>query len=228
MKFAAALMMACARCAAPAAARPRGESVMMLVQAYPAEVPDDLSGINQARVVLMRYADCLIGHSALMVKRALAMYSEEEANKALARMSIDACLTTGLLRFQPRLLRGALFIELYRREFRHGAPALPATPIDFAADINMPRDYYGYSQFVSRRKFADCVVRANEGAAHTVVMATAATHSETEAFAALAPSMEHCLPAGERFQMDRLSLTSLLAEVLYRNAHSSLVPAEKK
>lgn len=226
----ASTMMVCALCALPALAQTAGPTGSRVKRPEAAQAPPNLKGADQGRVTLLRYADCLADRKPVAVKRALAMYSTEASDKALAAMSTSECLGDGMLRFGARALHQALYISLYRHAFGNQVPPLPATPLDFAADQKMPADYRGLSQFLYEMKYGECIARANEGGAHAVILAPIASDTETAAFRALVPAINGCLPAGVRFSVDRLATAGLLAEVLYKDARAatSIALAEKK
>ena len=177
-----------------------------------------MSPEDRAKVTLVRYADCLIDRKVRSVERALRLYAAADYSKALSNLSVNECLSSGELRFSPPLLRGALFISLYRRDFGRAVPTLVPGPFDFAADLNMPADSPEWPEFVGLRRMADCVARADVSAAHVVVTAPIAGQREAEGYAALAPHLSGCLPGGKRFKFNKLMLSSLLAEVLYKEA----------
>lgn len=216
----------------PAAAQKTAETGSVIPRNAPAEIPDGrMSQQDRGKITLVRYADCLTDRKVRGVERALTLPTVVEYSKALSNLSVSECLSNGELRFSPVLLRGALFISLYRRDFGRAVPTLVPGPFDFAADLHMSADSPERPQFVALRRFGDCVARADVAAAHAVVTAPIASKRETAGYAAVMPHLGPCLPGGQQFKLNKLMLSSLLAEVLYKQAvraSASLSPVAAK
>ncbi len=209
-RVALALLSLC--CAVPAAAQglfgPRAADIPM----------GSMDEKDRARVALVRYADCLVHARTRMVRHALDLPPGPLADKEFAALSTDACLSAGQLRFPASLLRGPLFIALYRRNFPGVAPALAPAPIDFAKVSHLAADDPQIPTFVAFRVIGDCVARADPAAAREVVMASPVSPAEKAAFAPLMPRLVACLPGGQRFVFNKMILAGLLAEVMVREA----------
>lgn len=191
-----------------------------IYQGTPAEIPAGLSKEDQARVTLVSYATCLVERNRAGVRKALES-PPRDFDKTAARLSVSECLRSGELRFPASLLRGPLYIALYRRDFGRTVPQLRPEPIDFAQSARLSADDPERPAFAGRFAFTDCVVRRATAAAHAVVLSPTASRSEASSMAALSPSLGPCLPGGTQFRINKLILTGLLAETLYKDADRS-------
>ncbi len=67
-------------------------------------------------------------------------------------------------------------------------------------------------------RFGECVVRADAGNAHALLMTQPATVEEARGFAALAPAFGNCLVAGKQFAANRMVMRGSIAINYYRLA----------
>lgn len=213
--------------AAPTWAQDTGS---IISKAPPASVPDGtMSEAEKARVTIIQYAVCLVGRRPAIVKRALAAYIDEASTSAFGQLTVSECLAdSAQLAFPSSLLRGPLYMALYRREFSGREPAILAEPIDFAAKAGIMPDNPKRDEFVALHGIADCVVRADPALARAAVLAPVRTSAETAAYAAVAPRLANCLPGGQQFRFNRLILGGLLAEALYLDTAATATDAAKK
>lgn len=172
----------------------------------------------EAQRVMNDYARCvLIRRSSLAMRFLQTPPRSREAARAGSRAATNVCLGRGELSFHAPLFRGSLFEALYDREFgRRGAEDLGAVPpIDYAAD-HPDRESDIARQQTSLRQFADCAVRADPAAAHSLIASEVTSEAESRAFAALGPELNGCLPQGIELRFSRPVLRGLIAETLYR------------
>ena len=212
-RLAPALLALC--CTAPGAAQ-------TLLGPRAAEIPEGrMDEKDRARVSIVRYATCLVGARPRTVVHALDQVPGPLANAEYGKLSYGDCLSQGQLRFAASLLRGPLFIALYRRDFGRGAPTLAAAPIDFAKVSHLAEGDPQAANFVALRKVADCTARADPAAAHEAVMASPTSPAERMAFTTLLPRLGGCLPGGQHYTFNKMILAGLLAEVMYRDAQAA-------
>jgi hypothetical protein len=151
--------------------------------------------------------------------------SDRAWGSATAALANDECLQSGELRFNPRLLRGSLYIAKYQRDFRSAEPQIRTEQVNYLP-ADLPKDdpqWKGvYYAVVS---FSDCVVRANPASSRDLVLAPIATARESAALNALMPALSGCLPSGSKLKIGKEQLTGGIAEALYRLSIPATVPA---
>lgn len=182
-----------------------------------AVMPDrPMSGKDRARAMLLSYADCILRVDRSDAMRAITAPPGPESDRMLTKIAVDECLGAGELRFSPQLLRGALYIDLYRRDYRGKTPAISAEPLDFAGGVSI--DDPRRQNIIGMLSFADCVIRADPLDARQIVFSPVASREESKGYAGLMPHLSACLPKGKQFVFSKISLSGAIAEVLYREA----------
>lgn len=179
-----------------------------------AEVPNDssLSDVDRARVMMRRFATCIVQKSREHVLSVLKNY-----NGPLGDLADSDCLGDGTLQMPLELFRGALFAALYSNDFRSDPKiTFPDPPLTFS-DCDSCADVAAYQSYVALRHFADCVVRAAPAESRTLALARPASAEEKRAFFALEPHLSACLQKGTTISFSRSVLAGLIAEVLYRD-----------
>ena len=167
--------------------------------------------------VINDFARCVVKIRPRSVEAAIKTFpGSAEASNALGKVLDPACMPDGEVNPDPILLRGGLYEALYEAEFGTRGPlALPAgLKVDYAqgSDLTKPAE----AGQVVLRQFADCVVRANTGSAHRLVLSKVGSTEEEAAFDALAPTLGPCLQKDATIKVSRPVLRSLIAETLYR------------
>lgn len=188
----------------------------------------NVSPSERARLALNELALCRLekddaAFKKLMMEQPVPELAEEAYTKLALGNLADDCFIEGELRLTAPLYVGSVYVALLRTEYRR-ADRLPAlTPIDYSslADKNTAIG----AQFIATRDFAQCVVMAGPAQSAALIFSRELSKSENEAFAAVAPQLGPCLPAGQKFTMSRSSLFGLLAEALYRSSIAQPVPA---
>lgn len=135
--------------------------------------------------------------------------------KPISELATSDCLVSGLAQFSATVWRGALYGELYRREFAAGPPVLMEQTIAFGE--NMP-DFQGN---IGILHVADCVIRQDPANVHSFIMQTGRGAREQAAFAALVPLLGPCVPAGQTVTLTKTSLEGAFSEAMYRQAQRS-------
>jgi hypothetical protein len=181
-------------------------------QAQAGVVTDD-----RLRALLVNDATCLIEYSRPRVNAFLRMAPETPNGEAQARLlGQSACMEGDRLSFQPNQLRGALFIALYQAQFGTSEPGL----VDPGQEATVwPRS--SDTRIAAMQSFAACVVRADPADARRAVLATPDSAAENVAIAGLRPQLDSCFPKGGTAAFNRMALSGLLAEALYRLAPSA-------
>lgn len=188
----------------------------------PAQRPDSGSNAQMARVWLDGDAACMVGRDSKGVSLALdaPFANEDAALRRLSRMSVDDCLSNSPsgfgvdeLRLSEGLLRGALYANRVSRTVDKLTPEMlpqAALPVpDLTSDP-------GKAPRVAVIRFGECVVRDNPAGSLAFVKARVATSLESDALAALGPSLSKCVTAGTAVKMTKSSVEAALAEAIYR------------
>jgi hypothetical protein len=183
-----------------------------------ARVPERGSMAERGNIVMREFARCTIDKKPGKVAALLAMPLGGEYDKAMRQVVTDDCLSAGEIRFQPILLRGALFTELWQRRVLAESKSKPWGPALPAYDLNAPMvDADAKAQLQqSLLSFGDCIVKRDRPAANDVVVRQVGSKSQDEAYARLMPDLGPCLPQGQQVKFSKPILEGVLAEALYR------------
>jgi hypothetical protein len=186
----------------------------------PAEIertPGALTPQDNARLTLSQFARCVMQKQRSPAIQAIKLppWAADE-RKALVAIADDRCLANGELTIPPDLLRGAMFQELYRERYASGPPALPAVPIDFTDGEKAPLPPEAAVE-VAMRQFGDCVARRDVADSHALVLAGPGSQQEKDAINKLLPHFSACLVQGAKWQITKSVISTLMAEVLYRD-----------
>ena len=189
-----------------------------------------LSAADRRRIAMAEFARCTVDRQSGRVARLLALPAEDVNTTALAAMADDECLASGMMRFKPMLLRGALFVEVYRRRSEAGMrkvawqlPVVPFDPNTQTTTVDGDRNIQ-----MGLLVLAQCVAEHDPVDAKAVVMARTASPAQNAAFAALAPNISQCLPSGQKLTLGKIILEGALGEVLYRGVVPSARPASQE
>lgn len=197
--------------ASPAVAQREADTGTRFTRPKPAEIPDNpsLTEAERGRVALTQFAGCLLEQAP---RRSMDFLNTNKAS-AFRQLELSECLRSGTLRFDESLLRGALFAELYRREYTNKEPKLSDEPFDFAstlADDDQAR--------IGLLMFADCVARQDLANARLFMLSRGGSNDEKKAFAALRPVIGPCVPQGQTVTLTKTAIGSALAEVIYQQS----------
>ncbi len=172
-----------------------------------------------AQRVMNEFSTCTYRRWPRKSEQFLAMFpNSPEAGRAGLALASDLCLDNGQLRFKYTLFRGALFEALYMSRFR-ARPAADiehAPAIDYSLGATPETNPASVVTETALRNFADCVVRANPGAARALILSKVTSKEESAAFATLQTGLNACLSRGVELSFSRPILRGLVAEVLYR------------
>lgn len=85
-----------------------------------ARIPDGSDkNIDAARIVAANFARCVVARNPKGVARAIDLPPGPLSSKAMTALATSECLDSGQMTIPQRVMRGALFVELYRvREVR--------------------------------------------------------------------------------------------------------------
>ena len=171
------------------------------------------------RATLVNDAICLVQYERPRVDSFLKLTAGTPRLDAQSRLlGNSACMKEDRLSYQPSQLRGALFIALYQSQYGMGEAGV-VDPAQEAVAWPRPAD----ARTAAVQQFATCVVRADPRSARQVVMALPASREEGAAIDALRPQLDGCLNKGSRIVFNRMALSGILAEALYRLAPSAPV-----
>lgn len=186
-----------------------------------ARIPDrSARDADRAYIAMLDFGRCTLDRRTSQVERALRLPVGREASAALGRAASDECLDTGEMRFQPVLLRGALFIEMWKRRalakakgvswgFDLDPIVVPVIPPEATKDQKL---HWGLMTYAS------CVVQTDRAAASEAVTQRAGEPKEMAAYQRLSPALSGCLAEGETLSFSKAILGGALAEVLYRTS----------
>lgn len=214
--LAAGLMMASAALAQKPPSVP--DTGTRIQTAPAAEVPlsKSMSDATKARVMLARYATCIVQYRQAATVDYLAAYPfSKTATAAEKKLANSNCLSEGKLSFNSDGLRGALFTALYIRDFSNEVPVLQAQPIDFKADTGGDSSDDA-KKYIVMRELGECLIRKEPAQARRLVLGPVGSDNESMAFRSLAPLLGECLPSNITTKIDKSGLIQIVAEVLYR------------
>jgi len=188
------------------------------------------SSVSQARTALRDYAECLVSDydrplvgdrdrpTSKQVDAFLnASPSSRDATRAGSLLNTDVCVKgrnqtdIARLRFAPDLLRGALFRAKYLKFERGSGKETAFPPYDAAAPWHLAHS----DPFAVLQAIGECTVRENPAQARAAISANVGSSEETDAYAALVPSLEKCMPQNGTYTFSRARLEGLMAEALY-------------
>ncbi len=189
-----------------------------------------LSNPARSRITLADFARCTVDRKPSQVAMIAAQPAEKLNGGMMAKAADDDCLSSGQLRMKPMLMRGALFVELYRRRERATRQgdkwSLPAVAFDEQAQVD-PTDADLKLQ-IGLLSFASCVIQHDPAVAKAIVLAPTAGKEQDAAIATLAPHLGQCLPGGQKITLGKTFLEGALAEVLYRGTVSVTLPMSQE
>jgi hypothetical protein len=149
--------------------------------------------------------------------------ASKEEEKQVSRMQSLARRCAGEFpKLMPLLVRNVSAILLYDEEFKRKAPQEPANPLPLPGSFAVvPADRKGTDAqqniwYVAG--VANCAAWVNPGLAREMVLADPDPKSEEEAFAALKPALDQCLPAGAAFPIRPIEFRGILAEQLLKRS----------
>ena len=143
------------------------------------------------------------------------------SNSAMARISTDMCAPNRPgggyeLRFQPNVMRAALYDSLYRMRYRGGPVDISRVPkFDFASEFDAREEPLSGASFYFR-SIGDCVARAKPALAHDLLMTRQGSKEEGAAIKAVVPSVAPCVPQGSTLRFSAPVLRGDIAEALYK------------
>lgn len=179
------------------------------------DAPSRLTPAEVNRQAMIEYGVCAVKqHTLLANKLAQMSMQERDYQTKLHGLGDGICVKLeGQIALPHNIMRGAMFIGLYRTEFGRNPPsrAIPPTPI--AIDMSIATG--------SLREFGNCVVTRDSDNARKLVMSNVATPAELAAFEGLQPSLSACLKAGEKVALSKSVLIAIVAEMLYLNAKAA-------
>jgi hypothetical protein len=169
-----------------------------------------------ARATGNAFGECMMRYRPAQMKQLVSMVPGTAAAQALAdRVATNECLDEGRLQFTEQLLRGAVFIAMYKRDFANSEPTLSPVPIDFAAEAKGAPEAIANS-YIGSRQFAECVVREAPVASRKATLSIVGSPEEAAVYNELKPALSKCITQGAQVEMTKSALSKLIAEVLYR------------
>jgi hypothetical protein len=156
------------------------------------------------------YAGCLARHESRRVQHVVDAGFGEKFDAAFSQLPIEKCIPGPDVVNNATALRGPLFKTMYVKF----GPAAGRSAAHFGIDwkANVPAG----SSLLAWYLVGSCVEAHAPGESRALVLAATESADEQEQFSKIMPKLASCLPAGERFAIDRSILTGVLAEIVYR------------
>jgi hypothetical protein len=173
------------------------------------------SATDSGLVVLPGFAACMIDHDRSAIERIIAGFPDEKEYRALRLLADSDCLSLGELQSTVRLLRGALYAELYRLSFASHAPSLAGASIDWPSDAKGQPEGDA-ATYVALGQFAECLVLKHPEESRQLMLVPPRSKRESDALGAMMPDMGPCLAAGVQIKLSKPVVEALIAEALYR------------
>ena len=203
-------------------------AILSAAQAAPAttgQTAGKVVSAQQSRVVMANYVNCLVRTGGYKLKPVLTMPAGRASDQILIRHTGGTCLAKAVtpldvqgnefaLKFQPSMMRGALYEYYYRKEFGQNAtPKLDDAPKVAYEYSDTAPDTVAYQRGMI---VGDCAVRTDTTAAHRLLWTEVGSAEEKKAAADLAPAFGKCLSQGASFELSLSSIRTISAEALYR------------
>jgi hypothetical protein len=188
------------------------------------------SSVNQARIALRDYAECLVSdydrplagdRDRPIAKEINAFLSTSPtapaSTRAASLLNTDVCVKgrnqtdIDSIRFAPVLLRGALFRAKFLKLERSASESGAFPPYDASAPWHLAHS----DSFAILQAIGECTVRENPAQARIAISAGVGSAEESNAYAALVPSLTKCMPQDGTYTFSRARLEGLMAEALY-------------
>lgn len=171
-----------------------------------------------AREQMQKFARCLLVRSPKRTEAYLALPpgSAEADNEARSlSISFNDCLRSGTMKFNPTLLRGAMYEALYIRDFPMEGPTrfASATP---GAPAVQPGTGPASPEVAALMQVGECIARAERPGSRALVLSKPGTADEDVAIKTVVPALSSCLPAGQTVRFSPSVLRGSIAEMLYR------------
>ena len=214
----------------PLAASARSQTEMETGSNIPipkrARIPDDVKGdANRGRIVAAEFARCTIARNPNGVARAIDL-PPVSAGNALAALATSECLDSGQITIPRRLMRGAIFVELYRVRAAKKVDIAVPRPLDLSNAI-LPEFQQDRMQY-ALLYLGDCVIKRDVQDARDVVLLPTASKAQDASFKKLIPNLGPCLMQGQKVAFSKPIIEGVLAEVLYRGTVEPAPVAENK
>ncbi|WP_314375571.1 hypothetical protein [Sphingomonas paucimobilis] len=185
---------------------------------------------DRGRITMAQFVRCTVDRKPTNVARITSLPADKLGGVEFAKAADEDCLLAGEIRFKPILMRGALFVELYRRrqaaEQRHIEWRLPVVPFDVQTPVDPTNEELATQ--MALLAFAKCVIDRDPATARAVVMGPTVSKVQDTAINALVPNLGPCLPNGQKITLSRNILEGALGEVLYRGTVPSVRPASQE
>lgn len=203
----------------------------------------------EIRKVQTKYGECVVKkqYAAARTFVLLANLEGRDRDRAVAKIANPDCLLGAVtlpggvqMTFPGDTMRYTLAEALIRREFPGGPPpslktAGPIVQPTFDETEYVPppgkklkkKELDELAEMRSTRlgqvylaAYGECVVRADTGNSHAVLMAEPGSTAESSAFRNLLPVFSACLTAGQTLSFGKAVLRGTIAMNLYRLAHA--------
>lgn len=177
----------------------------------------------EIRKTMADFSRCLLDRASRTVPKYFAAFPMSQRASEIAQNLVDnnRCLFEGSMRMQDNILRGALYEAAYRRDYanRPLPPIAKSPQIDYVQGAKVD-DKTGPQ--IALRLMADCIVRAAPEGSRALILSDLST--EKQAFTAVVPHIDACIPQGKTISFSPSILRGLIAETLYRLSAATVGP----
>ena len=178
-----------------------------------------LSGTpRDARVVMARYAECLVNKRPKLAREALSASTVEERDALLTKLATrtNSCIFPGTLRMAQVLFGGDVAAAAYANDFDKGTAAMLAQT-DWASNSVVALD--------ENEGIGYCLVKADPVAVEALILTEVGSAEEGIAAAPVFAHLEQCIPAGVTMKINAPYVRAVASLALYRATIHFLVPA---
>lgn len=170
-----------------------------------------------ARKLMYDFAECVVKRSGKNIRRFMNTAPGTKAARDLAdSFATDDCISAGEMTMNERLMRGAVYENLYVQEFKAAKAPGIASALPVGSSATAAGSEAENANEVALRTYAACVVLAAPESTRALVLTRVGTQAERTAFTAVMPLLSSCLDEKAKLAFSPSVLRGLIAEVLYK------------
>jgi hypothetical protein len=165
---------------------------------------------SRTAIANVAYADCLARHESRRVQHVVDAGFGQGFDAAFSQLPIKNCVPGPDVTNNAAGLRGPIFKVMYVRFGPAAGRSAAHNAVNWTTSLPVG------SPMLAWYLIGSCVEAHAPGDSRALVLAATESASERERFSKIMPKLSNCLPAGQRFAIDRTVLTGVLAEIVYR------------
>jgi len=171
--------------------------------------------------ITQNLATCLVRTRGRIAEAYVAGGTPDARSPDYQRLLETRCLPgAGAPPLDPRLVRGAIYEELYARDFANGGP----TSFADVPPLALPNGGANPPLEGALLRFGECVVRADPGDSRALLSAAFQSPGERASIEALTPHLSPCMQDGLTVTFSAPILRGVVAEALYKLSRASAAP----